>query len=472
MGQKTLQGLVAAAALAASAANAQQPGSFTPEVHPTLPTWKCTTSGGCVEQDTSVVLDWNYRWFHTEDGSKSCITSSGVDRTLCPDEATCAKNCFVEGVNYTSSGVETSGSSLTLRQFFKGDDGAVNSVSPRVYLLGGDGNYVVLKLLGQELSFDVDVSSLPCGENAALYLSEMDATGGRNEYNTGGAEYGSGYCDAQCPVQNWNNGTLNTGRVGSCCNEMDILEANSKAEAFTPHPCIGNSCDKSGCGFNAYARGYHNYWAPGGTLDTSRPFTMITRFVTDDGTTSGKLARIERVYVQDGKKVPSAAPGGDVITADGCTSAQPYGGLSGMGDALGRGMVLALSIWNDGSGYMNWLDAGSNGPCSDTEGNPSNILANHPDARVVLSNIRWGDIGSTVDTGDGNNNGGGGGPNPSSTVTATATATATATTTSSGPAEPTQTHYGQCGGKGWTGPTRCEAPYTCKYQNDWYSQCL
>ncbi|KAL2163999.1 hypothetical protein VTH06DRAFT_3213 [Thermothelomyces fergusii] len=443
MGHKTVQGLVAAAAgaaLMAAVANAQQPGSFTPEVHP---------------QAADVEVHQERR-----DGSKSCVTSSGLDRSLCPDQATCAQNCFVEGVNYTSSGVETSGNSLTLRQFFRGADGVTNSVSPRVYLLGSDGNYVMLKLLGQELSFDVDVSTLPCGENAALYLSEMEATGWRGPYNTGGAEYGAGYCDAQCPVQNWNNGTVNTGRAGSCCNEMDILESNSRAEAFTPHPCIGDSCDKAGCGFNSYARGYRNYWAPGGTLDTSRPFTMITRFHTDDGTASGRLARIERVYVQDGRRLPSAVPGGDVISADACSSGDPYGGLRVMGEALGRGMVLAMSIWNDASGFMNWLDAGSNGPCSETEGNPDNILANHPNTHVVLSNIRWGDIGSTVDAGDA------GDGTPSST------ATATASSTSSGPAQPTQTHWGQCGGIGWSGPTLCEPPYTCQYQNDWYSQCL
>lgn len=31
--------------------------------------------------------------------------------------------------------------------------------------------------------------------------------------------------------------------------------------------------------------------------------------------------------------------------------------------------------------------------------------------------------------------------------------------------------YGQCGGKGWTGPTTC-ASGTCKVSNEWYSQCL
>ena len=35
-----------------------------------------------------------------------------------------------------------------------------------------------------------------------------------------------------------------------------------------------------------------------------------------------------------------------------------------------------------------------------------------------------------------------------------------------------QSLYGQCGGIGWTGPTSCVSGACCKYQNDWYSQCL
>ncbi|KAK3899158.1 acetylxylan esterase, partial [Staphylotrichum tortipilum] len=31
--------------------------------------------------------------------------------------------------------------------------------------------------------------------------------------------------------------------------------------------------------------------------------------------------------------------------------------------------------------------------------------------------------------------------------------------------------WGQCGGLGWTGPTCCSSG-TCKFQNNWYSQCL
>ncbi|KAF9533683.1 SGNH hydrolase-type esterase domain-containing protein [Crepidotus variabilis] len=40
------------------------------------------------------------------------------------------------------------------------------------------------------------------------------------------------------------------------------------------------------------------------------------------------------------------------------------------------------------------------------------------------------------------------------------------------PAGPLQTHYGQCGGQGFNGPTACETPYACQVSNQWFSQCL
>jgi hypothetical protein len=36
----------------------------------------------------------------------------------------------------------------------------------------------------------------------------------------------------------------------------------------------------------------------------------------------------------------------------------------------------------------------------------------------------------------------------------------------------TQSHYGQCGGTTWSGPTACATPYACSTQNIWYAQCL
>jgi hypothetical protein len=53
--------------------------------------------------------------------------------------------------------------------------------------------------------------------------------------------------------------------------------------------------------------------------------------------------------------------------------------------------------------------------------------------------------------------------------TTTMKPTTTTTTTSAGA---TQTHWGQCGGQGWTGPTACASGTTCQVQNPYYSQCL
>jgi hypothetical protein len=61
------------------------------------------------------------------------------------------------------------------------------------------------------------------------------------------------------------------------------------------------------------------------------------------------------------------------------------------------------------------------------------------------------------------------------TTSATGPASTTTTTppvTSTQPSGSSQTHWGQCGGSGWTGPTTCVSPYNCVSQNAYYSQCL
>lgn len=62
---------------------------------------------------------------------------------------------------------------------------------------------------------------------------------------------------------------------------------------------------------------------------------------------------------------------------------------------------------------------------------------------------------------------------PLTTSTTLATSTTKATTSSTTTASSAgQTHWGQCGGIGWSGPTTCASPYTCQYSNAYYSQCL
>ncbi|KAK4208907.1 glycoside hydrolase [Rhypophila decipiens] len=338
---------------------AQSPPSKA-EVHPMLPTWKCTNSGGCIVQNTSVVLDFEYRDIHTISGSTSCKTGS-------------ASSLSKSQSDYAAKGVSTSGNSLTMYHYVR-NNGRLDSASPRVYLLDENtGKYVLMSLLNQELTVTVDLSSLPCGENGAFYLSEMTADGSKNpsQNNIGGATLGNGYCDAQCQ--------------GFCCNEMDILEANSQANAFTGHPCKGNNCDKGGCGYNPYASGQRSFYGPGKTVDTNKPFTVVTQFMAS----GGRLTSITRKYIQGGRTINSGS-------INSCGSESGTGGLTGMGQALGRGMVIAASIWNDAAQNMAWLDSGNNGPCQTGQGSPSNIQSQHPDTHVVFSNIRWGDIGSTT----------------------------------------------------------------------------
>lgn len=130
----------------------------------------------------------------------NCQLGNGAfNTTLCPDAATCAQNCAVEGVDYSGYGISVSGSAITLKLFLQNGN-TTTLASPRAYLLANETQYDVFKLLNQEITYDVDVSQVPCGINGALYLSEMLSDGGYNaKTNPAGAQYGTGYCDAQCP---------------------------------------------------------------------------------------------------------------------------------------------------------------------------------------------------------------------------------------------------------------------------------
>ncbi|CAA9960417.1 hypothetical protein CFE70_003838 [Pyrenophora teres f. teres 0-1] len=391
-------------------ATAQSLLGTTPEVHPKLKTWKCTKAGGCKVVNSAIVIDAGSHGIRQKNNpSLGCGDfGSKPPASVCPDKETCAKNCVMDGISdYKTMGVTTQGSSLRLDMF----NPQGGEASPRVYLLGEDEkNYEMLKLTGQEFTFDVDMSRLPCGMNGALYLSEMAASGGRSKLNPGGATYGTGYCDAQCFVTPWLNGEGNVKGQGVCCNEMDIWEANKAATQIAPHTCSKSSifgctgdecgasglCDKNGCGDNPYnQRKSPEFYGPSKKVDTTKPFTVVTQFPAKDGV----LQAIVRKYVQNGKVIENAMMNLTMdqafCNAQGATMYNKLGGHKGMGDALARGMVLAMSIWWDKSGGMNWLDSGAAGPCSATEGFPAEIIKVEPKPTVTFSSIKWGEIGST-----------------------------------------------------------------------------
>jgi len=445
--------------LLSSFASAQQEGTNTPEVHPALPSQQCTMGGGCQTVQTSIVLDSNWRWVHNVGGYTNCFTGNAWNTTLCPDPVTCATNCALEGVNYQGTyGITTSGSELQINFVTYGGGG--KNVGSRNYLMQDDSTYQIFQLKNQEFTFDVDVSNLPCGLNGALYFVEMSADGGVSQYpgNKAGAKYGTGYCDAQCPqdikfingeanLLDWQPSPVNpntgTGMYGTCCVEMDVWEANSMSAALTPHVCTVQGqtrcngtacgaganrydgwCDHDGCDFNSYRMNDKTYYGQGMTVDTSQPFTVVTQYFTTDNTSSGDLSEIRRLYIQNGQVIQNSKTNFsglsntyDSITDDFCTDQKSLfgdpddfgemGGLKVMGEALDRGMVLVMSLWDDYAAYMLWLDSDyptiapptqpgvPRGSCSISSGRPSDVENNDPNSYVKFSNIKWGDIGST-----------------------------------------------------------------------------
>jgi cellulose 1,4-beta-cellobiosidase len=229
---------------------------------------------------------------------------------------------------------------------------------------------------------------------------------------------------------------------GACCNEMDIWEANGQATAFTPHPCnitavykckgalcgdpdrYGSVCDKDGCDFNPYRLGHTAFYQPNATIDTNKPFTVVTQFFTTTGDGKGDLREIRRLYVQNNTLIENALVQvvginkGNSITDEFCAQEKEafggtnafktQGGMKGMGEAFKRGMVLAMSIWNDAGSAMKWLDGTfpvdadpakqpgtGRGPCKPEEGLAADLIKTSPWTEVKFSNIRTGEIGST-----------------------------------------------------------------------------
>jgi len=458
----SLRSLLSAASL--GVAVGQQAGSLQPEVHPQMWMEVDCTASGCQYEKGSVVIDANWRWVN-KDG-QNCYTDDNTwDPATCSDPSVCAKTCSVEGADYKETyGVETNRFKDGMNLKFVTNGRYSKNFGSRLYVMDGEDTYKIFKLKNREFTFDVDVSNLRCGLNGALYFVEMDRRGDYDgEGNTAGAKYGTGYCDAQCPhdikfikgeanSRDWDSEAVPpVGHYGACCAEMDIWEANNMATAFTPHTCAkagltrcdgrdcGDTekgeryvglCDKDGCDFNSFRMGDQDFYGmgPGYAVDTSKPITIVTQFITADGTDTGDLVEVKRFYVQDGEVIPNSEAtilgreGGNSVTDDFCRAQKDKfgdlndfaakGGMKAMGEALDRGMVLVLSLWDDTKVNMLWLDSAyptdqpprrpgvMRGPCpGGKDSEPSFLRENHPDASVEFARIKVGEIGSTFKSG-------------------------------------------------------------------------
>merc|ERR1712176_270486 len=406
---------------------------------------------------------------HETNGYQNCYTGNQWDTGRCSDPAQCAQNCALEGVSkqkYENTyGVKQLQDGVRLN--FVTDHQYGTNVGSRLYVMEDDENYAMFYLKNREFTFEVDVSELYCGMNGAMYFTEMQANGGKGiGNNNAGAKYGTGYCDAQCPhdmkfidgeanVIDWTpnsndkSNNMGAGKYGACCAEMDIWEANSMASAFTPHTCSteklyrcsdpiecgdnasGNRydgvCDKDGCDINPYRMGVEDFYGRGDqyAVNTLKPMTVVTQFLTTDGTDTGDFSEMRRLYIQDGKIVHSPpstilGPGkeSDSITDEFCDAKkdlfdnvkdyQEHGGMKGMGESLDRGHAMIFSLWDDVEVNMLWLDSAypldkpvtdpgiKRGDCPGGEtSTPTYLRQKYPNGGVIFKNAAVGEIGST-----------------------------------------------------------------------------
>merc|ERR1712039_950938 len=148
-------------------------------------------------------------------------------------------------------------------------------------------------------------------------------------------------------------------------------------------------CDKDGCDFNSYRMGDTSFYGHGSDfkIDSSKPVTVVTQFLTHDGTDTGDLSEVRRFYVQDGAVIENSeatilgSGAGNSITDDFCSKQKSkFGDLN---DFAAKPGVLR-------------------GPCpSDATSEPKYLRATVPDSHAAFSQIKVGEIGSTYGSGSG-----------------------------------------------------------------------
>lgn len=445
---------------------------------------------------TSISFDANWRWLRVATGTTNCFTGSW-DPTYCPDDATCTKSCVLEGISqaeWNATYGVSSPATGALRINYITNNLYGQNVGDRLYVVNAQGTgYQPFYLLGSEFRFTVDVSQLGCGINGALYFVAMNP-------NNPQAPFGTLYGDAQCPIDLKVVGSqFNVNKTGACAPEIDIWEANAYATQFTPHTCSVNTvapcstpqtcgqgayrnqglCDMDGGDFNPYRNGNHNFYGPNAsfTIDTSQPFTVATQFIT---ASNGSLVRVRRYYEQNGKTIEGFNQTDATIAAQKKAYGEvnvfaAHGGMAGLTTAMKQGMVLVLSLWDDSTANMLWLDStyGSGagavrGPCPTSSGVPSTTRAQYPNAYVKYSAIQIAPLSGVSPTPTP--------PTPSPPTPACRpcpcpSPTPTPPSPTPSPTKPCVPLWGECGGQSWTGSTTC-CQGKCTFSNPWYSQCL
>jgi cellulose 1,4-beta-cellobiosidase len=430
---------------------AQQFAEEVPEVHPKLAWKSCDRQGSCRSVKGEVTLDANWRWLHLVNSTINCMETNQNWKACHQSADECTERCALDGAAYWDTyGIKTKGDGVSMQ--YKTIQGFTYTKNSRIFLMESEHKYQMFTLLNNEIAVDVDVNTVECGLNAKLFFVAMEQDGGMARYptNKAGAKYGTGYCDTFCSMKNkFNGGKANAdywvpdsydpfggeGYYGSCCPEFDVLNSNAYSYFMSAKPCRFAEyrvcdkswcdkesddtrvyyCDKLGCEYQPYKLGFTDFYGRGKTVDTTKNYTIVTRFEDD---------QITQFFIQDGKKIEVPYPTTDDlpnksgISADYCKAKQvlfnehnrfdPSGGWTMHQQAIRQPMVLTMAITDDYWAHNLYLDSlfpleneglpGSlHGPCAVDTSDPEYTSNNFGRATVKWSNIRFGPIGSTTE---------------------------------------------------------------------------
>lgn len=195
--------------------------------------------------------------------------------------------------------------------------------------------YKMLYLMGKTLSFDVDMSQVSCGCNAAVYFNQMPARDQYGQFTP--STCNDYYCDANAVC-------------GVLCPEHDFVEANRVAYAAASHRCVKHDtgyytdCDRAGCSKN-FIKIDPNSYGPGASyvINTEQIYNIAVTFESADGY---HLDRIVTKLSQNGRSISM------VHDDTNC----PAGEMKGTAQPLRDGTVLAFSLWGGAGIDMWWLD--------------------------------------------------------------------------------------------------------------------
>ena len=174
-------------------------------------------------------------------------------------------------------------------------------------------------LLGGSVSYNVDLSAVPCGCVAGVYAIASSS-----------AACGEGSMATSNPM----------------CQSIDIMQANSVGLQTAGNPCRNGTCDAiSQCQYNMAeilnnAYGSDSYGPGGSSIDTNAPFNHKTEFVSQNDYTD--LYALRTTLTQNGSAFTVTANCGDY--------------LSMLSSNLDGNMGFAFSTWDNRDGAIQSVD--------------------------------------------------------------------------------------------------------------------